>query len=538
MKRFSAWQPRQGEKRGGRLAGVRGWAMLLGALAVPMLQASITWIVGAETPVESAKVADALSAVLHEGVEVVSKNTQYLSAWANDPANEQERERLLAADTLLISPSGVESDALFFLALRALVSQREARLSRPIVLPIQAPVYRMNGVCDQAALRRVVRTALSAHCDFIPFPRIWQQVYTDDHFYNGKVPKGSATESYLIAASVALAVRGEKAKIAPLNGVHSEVAEALLDSVRKGYDSKDGVAYLAQKMPLEGFPQLRGQALEVILYDGTFEHVLADWLQRFAQADGRTIVFHYTTDANLRSKLPGLFRTSAPAPNLPKVCTYTRPAWKDDTGLAELEHLAEILKADADKPNWMPFPLAVAEWARRLTGKPVYEGTRPTPAAAAMFAAMLYLEWTGSSAMPSGLSPDETVAVGIGLDVMFASRLRQALPNAIFCVPRGKNRYAFSLWRKPAGKVTLSLDVLNAPGWKVDRKRLVFRPEDFFAAQTVSLERSDDPLQPPLAVFEKGKSAEAPLLIWKIPAKDFPGQNSGLREVTLPKGRP
>lgn len=503
--------------------------LLLGSLC----QARVTWVIGRGAPVAAEPTAQALERLLGEKVSVVREGTDYLSAWVNSPEGEVERDKLLQAETLVVSPAPAEPEALTFLALRAMVRQRDIRLARPIVLAAQKPVYAMNGLCDVETLRRTARLALGANCALAPFPRVWQQVYTDDLFYNGRLPQGEAAEAYVLAATVTLAARGAEAALAPFPGVHAKVSEELAAAIRKGYGRLEETFYLAERLPAEAFPLRPGLRLEALVYNGAFEKALVPWLERFAQAEGRELVIHYTTESTLESPLPGLFRTLTATPGLPNAACYTRPAFRDDSGLTELSHLSEILKADGAKPRWLPFPLAVAEWTRRLTGKPVYNGALPTEAAAAMFAAMVYLDWTGSAALPDGLGAQETAAIGIGLDVMLASRLRQSQPNIVLCRPLGDNRYAFSLWRTPGKRVTLSVATANCPALAAEPRALTFTPTNFFARKTVRLVPvEEDPLLPPPAVSSRTiPGTEGPLLLWKVPAQDLPGQNTGMRAL-------
>ena len=146
----------------------------------------------------------------------------------------------------------------------------------------------------------------------------------------------------------------------------------------------------------------------------------------------------------------------------------------------------------------------------RYPDRPVYDGARPSEPAAAMFAAMLYLKWTGAAVLPPKCDQTETLAITIGLDVMLRSKLLRPTVNAVFCRPLGEGRYAFSLWRPPAGKVTLFLssDDLSAP---VEPRALTFRPDTFWQRQTVA-------------------APTGATLFWKIqPA--LPGQTTGARKT-------
>ncbi|MGN0886792.1 MAG: hypothetical protein ACI4RT_07320 [Candidatus Spyradenecus sp.] len=519
---------------------------LKGALLAALLcvsaaaSARVTWLVGQGFPLPPAEVAEQLGQLLGEPVTAVTEGTGFLCAWVNDPEQEAERNKLLKADTLLVSPAVQETEALTFMALRALGAQRDARLARPILVEMRKPRYQMNGLYNAKEALQAARLALNAHCSLLPFSRVWRKVYTDDTFYNGKVPKGTTSEAYILAASMMLAIRGEGAQIPPMGGLHDKVADALLASIAKGFAEREVLTTLAARLPAETLPQRAANKLDVLLYNGSFERALAPWLERIAQADGRELVIHYTTECDLESPLPGLFRATTATPHLPNAACYTRPAFADPTGLEELAHLEEILARDSAKPHWLPFPLAVAAWTRTLTGKPLYEPAEPgsatylpTAPAAAMFAAMVYLDWTGSVALPEQLSAQETVAMGIGIDVMLSMRLRQREPNAIFCKPLGNQRYSFCLWRRPANKAVLSVAVINRPGLGAEPRTLTFTPSNFFARQSVTLTPvEDDPLLPPPAVTQRQlPGTEGPLLLWKIPAQHLPGQNSGLRAL-------
>ena len=523
-----------------RVSSLKGALLAALVLVGTAASARVTWLVGKGFPLPAAEVAEKLGQLLGEPVTAVTEGTDFLSAWVNDPEREAERMELLKADALLVSPSAQENEALTFMALRGLVAQRDTRLARPILVEMRKPRYQMTGLYNAKEALKQARLALNAHCTLLPFSRVWRKVYTDDTFYNGKVPQGPASETYILAASMVLAIRGEAAEVPPMGGLHAEVAEDLLASIAKGLAEREVLADLAARLQAETLPQRAATKLDVLLYNGSFERALAPWLERIAQAEGRELVIHYTTESDLESTLPGLFRSTANTPGLPNITCYTRPAFADPTGLEELAHLDEILARDSAKPRWLPFPLAVAEWTRTLTGKPIYEPAEPgsatylpTAPAAAMFAAMVYLEWTGSVALPEKLSAQETVAMGIGIDVMLSMRLRQCEPNAIFCKPLGENRYAFNLWRRPAGKAVLSVAVINQPGLGAEPRTLTFTPSNFFARQCVTLKPiEDDPLMPPPAVSQQRlPGTEGPLLLWKIPAQSLPGQNSGLRAL-------
>ncbi len=489
----------------------RSLLLTLATLCAAVVSARITWICGEGTPMDVPAVAENLKQLLNEEVEVVTANTTYLSVWANDPKSEDERLRLLSADRLFITLSEREPFPLAILGLDAIGHQRTVHRSVPLVVAAQRPVYKMKGLCNNRRLQEIARVSLGAEMDFVALPKVWQQVYTDDTFYYDRVPKGVVTESYIFACGIALALTDEECDLPPLAGIHEDVADDLIDSIEDGYDLTEDVLYAARHLAYGTYNLRLGNAFTAVLYDGAFEHAIGDWLMKLAKADGRELTLHYTTDTKLDTGVPCLFRTTHALGKAPNAFTYTRPAFKDDSGLTELDHLVDILNRDLKKQNWMPFPLAVADWTRVLTGHPVYNGTVPSNAAAAMFAAMLYLEWTGSAVLPADAGQLETVAIGIGLDVMLRMRLQRANVNAIFCRPIDDTTYTFSLWRRPTEKVTLQVSAKEKK-MKVKPKKLTFTPDNYWAPQTVTV--------------------DAPCtLLWKIPTKTFPGQNTGARFV-------
>lgn len=482
----------------------RAATLTLAALLALPVWAKTVWVVGRGAPVDAPAVAQALGAMLGEEVALV-EDLPSLIAWAEAP-DAPARATAVAADRLLVTLPPAESAGLALLALDALASERPAASPPPILVAVQKPVYKMAGLCDDDALQRAAALADAAGMDYVALPKVWQQVYTDDTFYDGRVPQGARAEAHILAAGLLLALRGADAAIPPLAGIHPAVDADLADSVRKGYALTASVRYAAARRPApEAYPIRVGNAFGAVLYDGAFEHAIGDWLLRLAKADGRDLTLHYTTDTSLRTGLPALFRTTAAPTAMPEASLYTRPAFDDDSGREELAHLPQILAADAAKPGWMPFPLALARLARRLPDTPLYDGPRPTAPTAAMCAAMLYLKWTGAAVLPPDCDQFETAAIDVGLDVMLRLRLLRGDANAIFCRPLGDGRYAFSLWRRPGHTVTLRL----SPGAEPDT--LTFKPRTFWQRQTVT----------------------APLgstLHWKAqPA--FPGQTLGARET-------
>ena len=499
--------------------------------AMPLL-ARVAWLVGEGAPLDVPAVAKTLEAISGEQVNVVTNGMTYLSAWANDPKQEESRRKVLNAEMLLISPSERESGALATLALSSILAQRDPALRAPLLVASQKVVYGMSGLCDSARLQRIAKLAVGSGCGLVALPEVWRRVYTDDTFYNGKVPKGVEVERYVFASALTLALRGEEYPLPPFSGVHEELAQKLIQSIRSGYALwREVLAFAERTFSNDAFPVRYERAFKAVLFDGAFEHAIGDWLLRFAEADGRELTLLYTTDTTLKTGLPGLFRTSAPPRSAPNVSLYTRPAFADNSGLEELAHLSQIISADANKPEWVPFPFAVAAWPQRLTGKPVYDGARPTPSAAAMFASMLYLKWTGSAVLPKDVTQQETTAITIGLNVMLAHRLNRLGANAVLCRPLSDGRYAFSLLRRPQGSLTLYVEASDPTVCTVSPRSLTFTAKNFWAQQSVSLARRERD------VFDKFSTAgdQPLLLLWKAPVSDLPGQNTGAREIQLPE---
>lgn len=484
----------------------RALAALTLCLALP-LWAKTLWVVGEGASLDAPAAAEWLGQILGEEVQVVDQGVGLLAAWANDP--DPARAALLQADALLVTLPPGEPEALALAGLRALRARRPPQAAAPLLVAAQKPVYQMSGLCDDRALVRAARLAQAAGCAFAAPPKVWERVYTDDTFYDGRVPKGPRVEAYVQAAAAALALRGGDAPLPPFPGIHPEVAEAFVDSIRDGHAQVGDLSLLAGRLTAPALPLRTGNAFTAVLHDGAFERAIGEWLLRLAKADGRDLTLRYTTERDLETGLPCLFRTALPpAKPLPQALLYTRPPFP--TAEEELANLAAILRADASKPNWLPFPLAVAELSRRLPGQPVYDGPRPTAPAAAMFAAMVYLRWTGAAVIPPDCGQAEALAIDTGLDVVLRAASLSPEPNAVLCRPLGQGRYAFSLWRAPREKVTLDL-ALDDPGAAVRPASLTFAPRAFWQRQT----------------------AEAPagrLLLWKLqPA--LPGQTTGARET-------
>lgn len=477
---------------------------------VPVLSAKVVWLVGKGAPIDAPTVAQELSTML-KGEEVQVVEYTWLSAWVNTPDPDGTRAELLKADTLLVTRAAAESDHLAFLGLATLRELRPLYLSDIKLVAVQKPVYRMSGLCNNGRLQQTARLAIGANVDFIALPKVWQRVYTDDTFYNNKVPKGANSETYVAAAGIARALRGKDFEIAPLGGIHAELAEDLLDSINKGLDLCEDVLFAANHLPIGGYNIRVGNVFDAILYDGDFERCIGEWLERFAEADGRKLTLHYTKDTMINTGWPCLFRSVHQLGKMPKATIYTRPAFEDNSGHTELQHLEAIYKMDAHKANWIPFPLAIAEWNRRYPEMPVYQGTIPTQHTAAMFAAMLYLRWTGATVLPFNCDQPTSNAISIGLDVMLRYQVMRRNVNAILCRALDENRFAFSLWRQPTEKVVVRFDTSDETK-KASERKIVFTKNNFWTPQTVSVE------QP--CIF-----------YWKIAAKHFPGQNTGARMI-------
>ena len=494
-----------------RISSLRlAFTLLLTCCLLPMLSAKVVWLVGKKAPVQADAVAEQLRAMLApEPVEVVTFDT--LVGWSNTPATLGTRRTCVSADTLLVTLSPEESEGFAFLGLLALQAQRPIHLTKTTLVAVQKPVYQMSGLCNNTALQRSARLALGGHLNFIPVPKAWQQVYTDDTFYNEKVAKGAPIENYVTAAAIAYSIKGETIDLPAFPGIHPDVAADIKASVRKGLTLKEDVLYAAKHLPVKAFNVRVGSAFDAILYDGAFERKVGDWLQAIAIADGRKLTLHYTKDTAISTGWPCLFRTSQSLGEMTNVTLYTRPAFADDTAIEELTHLEEILKSDGANPNWLPFQLAVAEWSRRFPDIPVYQGTLPSDATAAMFAAMLYLKWTGAPVLPPSSNQYISSAITVGIDTMLRNQRLYRDVNAVLCRPMGNNRFTFSLWRKPADDVTLRLDT-DTKGKRVSDRKLIFTPDNFWSPQSVTVDT-------PCTFY------------WKVPARDFPGQNTGARAL-------
>lgn len=484
---------------------------------------SIAWIIANDVALDVETATKTLAQQTGATIIPIQLPSKYLCAWARTPklqdnanaANQAEVDSLLKAlraDQMIVTPSPKEADGYTFLGITALAKVRQQNLKQDLVLaPIQKTEYQMRGLCDNAWTQRMARLSIGAKVDFVALPKVWQQVYTDDTFYYGRVPKTPQTEAYVFATALAMKLKGEDFQPQPLPAIHEENAERLIDSIEKGLELTENVLYAAKHLPRKAFDLRTTNEFSAVLYDGDFEHAVGDWLLRLAEADGRKLTLHYTTDTDLDTGIPVLFRTTKPPTKASQVTLYTRPAFLDDSALTELSYLPNILDADGDNEAWLPLQLAVSEWVSQYPLKPVYNGKLPTDSTAAMFAAMLYLKWTGTAVIPVNCTQEVSAAISIGLETMLKLRLLRADVNAILCRPAGDNCFSFSLWRRPADDIDIRLDT-NEGRNALSKKKLTFTPKNFWASQPVEVEG-------------------ATTLYWSIPMKDFPGQNTGLRLV-------
>lgn len=488
---------------------MRSLLLLALSLMASVALAKVVWVVGPKGPLHAPEIAAHLTTMLGEEVEVVE--TPLLSVLAYAPDQVELRQKVLSADRLLVTPPETESIAYALLGYRALCAQRPIHLPLPMVVAAQRPVYKMSGLCNNRDLQNVARLAVATDTPLIPLPKVWQQVYTDDTFYDDKVPKTPASESYIFAAAIVYALNGEDAQVPLLAGIHEKNAKRMLESIQKGLTFQEDVLFAASHSATNAFDIRPAIAFEAVLFDGAFEHAIGDWLVKLAEADGRTLTLRYTTDTTVKTGLPCLFRTLQTRGDSPNAVVYTRPAFRDDSGVEELNHLGEILKADGARENWLPLPLAVAEWHLRNPTQPVYDGTRPTEPVAAMAAAMLYLQWTGMVVVPNRIDQVTTSAINVGYETALRARTLRGKVNAILCRPVSKTRLSFSLWQPPADDVTILFAVVN-DGQATRHMDLTYDSKTYWQRQT-------------LEVPEEG------VLYWKANVLGF-GQNTGARELS------
>ncbi|MEG1552108.1 MAG: hypothetical protein RR417_00935 [Kiritimatiellia bacterium] len=490
--------------------------LLLMLLAVVSLGTAQTlWLVGEGVEINVPKVAEIVRVTLDEPVNVITNKNESLIAWAYNPKTAKTRQELLAKATcVLVSLGAQDNDALNLMTLLAIDKQRPRGARRLMVIADQKPVYKMNGLCDRTRLMRTANLAFGANCDLIALPKVWQRVYTDDTFYEERITKGADAENYIQAATILLSIKGEKFPLPPLKGYATERTDRLIQSIRNGFTLSKDINYAVQHMSVKQFDLRQGDSFSAVLYDGKFEHAIGEWLLQFAKADQRKLNLLYTSDTTLSTELPGLFRANQSMSNAPNVNRYTRPVFADDTGLSEIENLEILLSHDANITGYIPFPLAVAEFIRRFPGEPVYQGVIPQNATAAMFAAMLWIEWTGAAVLPPNCDPITAQAISIGLETQLQMKTLRKNVNAVLCRPVSKNRYLFSLWRRPSQNVRLQIAVSNNGDCTPDV--LDFDSKNFWAQQEVAV------TLPPM----KNKTTS---LLWKVKGP-FVGQSTGARK--------
>lgn len=500
--------------------------LLIGAMA---RATSIAWVVAdQQATIDYQQVADVLAEQTGWPVQLVQTPTKYLCAWARTPtmgvsqtdtdgattlpheAMAQALNTAIKATHLIVTPSKEEPEGFSFLGITALQKSRADTATPLIVAPTQTPVYQMRGLCNNAMVQHLGRLAIGAEVKFVALPKVWQEVYTDDNFYYDRVPKTIATESYIFGTALARYLNDDL-DLKPLTGIHPDCAEDLIDSIEDGLELTENVLYAAEHLPRQTFPLRQSRAFSVVLYDGDFERCIGEWLLRLAKVDGRNLTVHYTTDTALDTGLPMLFRTSDPPTKAKNVTLYTRPAFDDDTALTELAYLPNILDIDGKRENWLPFQLAISEWVSQYPYKPVYKGSLPTETTAAMFATMLYVKWTGTAVMLPDCDQAISSAIGIGLRTMLQLRLQRADVNAIFFRPYKEDQYLFSLWRAPKAPVTLHINTTDGRDY-VSENELKFNRENYWMSRPITV---------------KGPTT----LLWDIPMKQFPGQNTGVRHI-------
>lgn len=490
-------------------------------LFVSVLFSKTMWIVGDGAELNVDGVVDLLNEMLGEKVEVVTNDTAYLCAWMNNPQISQLRKRVLEAKTLLISPSKRESAGLTTLALSSLLGQRSVTMPAPYLVASQRPVYTMNGLCDDERLYTIARIATGANCNFIPLPKIWEQVYKDDIFYENMIPKGMDVENYVAAIGIFMGIRGENVPLPSFYGLQKKIAKRLNRSVKNGFAKRDDIFHHVKKMSsISAFPVRVEKEITAIIFDGAFERAIGQWLGKFAEADHRNLRLLYTRDENIETDLPGLFRTSVPVKNVPNFLFYTRPAFVDNTGLTELAHLDKILSHDAKRKNWLPFPLAIARMLHALPTHLIYDNALPVNESAAMFAAMVYLAWTGTVVFPSVLTKEERIAIEIGLSTILSERTCSVNPNAILCKRISSVCYAFSVWRPIKSPIRLSIATTTNDDCVMET--LIFNQDNYWTEKIVSVKDMDD-AQP------ERKKEKSSTLFWKVESNSFQGQKTGIR---------
>ncbi len=491
--------------------------------------AKVIWVVGGGAPIDANAVAKDLAWMLNEPIKLVHPKASSLVAWANSPRNEKVRKELFKeASTIILSPSAFDSPALTLMACLSLQEQMAGKGIVPVLVNARKRVYEMKGLRTIEGDITTARIATSAGFRYAPLPKVWERVYTDDFFYDGfysdgKLEKGAEVENYVQAATLCLTIRGEGANLPPMKGVNGDLAKDLIDSIGAGFAMRDEVIHASARQAIYTFDARRESAFDAVLFDGVFERTIGSWLMRLAASEKRTLRLHYTTDTELNTGWPALFRTTQTLGDMPNACVYTRPAFRNNSGFEEQLHLDAILKRDAHRTGYIPLQIALSTYLRRFPDTPVYDGERPTEPIAAMFASMLWLQWTGSIAFPENAKPEEMQAVHIGVETMLQMRALNKNVNAVLFRPINAQQVCFSLWRAPQDKVELKIEQLDGTATP---KTLTFTPKTFWTWQSVSLDGA--------AAAAQG---ERVTLVWKTNTPFF-GQSAGVRELDLSEPAP
>ncbi len=495
--------------------------LLLALLAAQVSLAKIAWVVGSGAPLDAPAVAQSLEALLGEEITVIPSEEVSLIAWVNNPDLREQHKALWGElSALLVSPTAGDSPAMTLMALLAMQKSLPENIC-PILVGARKLRYQMRGLKTTEADLTLAHIAQEAGFRYAPLPRIWEQVYTDDFFYDGfyragVLPTGAAAENYIQAAALALTLRGASFTLKAMPGIQEDLAEKLADSICQGFKAAEDIEYAAKRLPTKKYPVRIGNTLNAVLYDGTFEHAIGAWLERLAAADKRTLKLHYTTETQFATGWPCLFRTTQTLGEMPKAAVYTRPAFKDNTGIEEQRYLNAILRRDGKRYGYLPFQLALADVIAQYPELPIYQDGLPTPPTAAMFAAMLWLEWTGTIVKPTDLTPEESAVMDIGLTTMLQMKTLKKEVNAILYRPGDTLTADFALWKKPTQTVEVGLDLLDGT---VAPATLTFTPENATAWQSVTL-----------TLPEKRPAT----LMWKTTTPPFAGQSAGVRHVDDP----
>lgn len=456
-----------------------------GFVVASSASADVIWFVGKGSATDAKAVSEMLGTMLNERTIPITEGSESFAAWVYAPDTDGSRAGLLSkASAVLVSPPAGEPPAYTLMACLALKEELPSRAVRPVLVSSRERIYGMRGLRTATEDIALAGIADSVGYAYAPLPKVWERVYTDDLFYDGRLtPKDPATEAYIQAAGLCLTLRGQNAPLPRLAGVPEDLADDLIASIRAGFAMREKILYGARRVATGKYPVRPESSFSAVLYDGAFEHAVGDWLQRIAAADRRKLSLYYTTETTLNTGWPCLFRTTQKLGDAPKATVYTRPAFSDNTGLQEQTHLGAILARDAGRKGYLPFQIAVAEHLRKFPGVPVYDGEVPTQPIAAMFASMLWIEWTGAVVIPEHCTPPEAHAVNIGISVILRMKTLRKNVNAVLCRPSEDGHYRFSLWAAPANEVTLRVAVL---GGEANPDTLKFSRRDFWTWKTVS----------------------------------------------------